>query len=524
MLFSGSLGTIEPVLGGSDLSMEAAMPISNEVRRLMAKWGTGTGWPKKLEWLEIDGVRGWTGQRFNIKSPIMAVVGENGVGKSTVLQCAAAIYRPISKRERGKFASEFFPDTAWEKLSNVNIKYSVTEGDNRHVLSIRKPGERWRGNPERRERHVRYIDLSRIQPVSARAGYLRLAKGQYTEASALAFDKERTDRFSQIMGRPYDLAKMALTNFDATRSIPVISQQNVPYSGFHQGAGETTIVELLQANLPEYSIVLIDEIETSLHPRAQRRLIRDLAERCRELELQVILTTHSPYILDELPFESRAYIVQTGSHRTIMYGVSPQFAMTKMDDIQHAECDLYVEDKKAETLLIEILIKYAPELVLRCRTVPYGPASVGQALGIMASQNRFPIPSCVFLDGDQASALGCINLPGDDAPERVIFGGLSSKDWAKVAERTGRSQSDIADACLQAMVISDHHEWVKYAGTKLFLAGDIFWHALCAEWVENCLKPEDAKKIVQPIQDALIGIKSSISATASFPSETLPLF
>lgn len=73
------------------------------------------------------------------------------------------------------------------------------------------------------------------------------------------------------------------------------------YSGFHQGAGETTITEFLQSDIPKYSLVLIDEIETSLHPRAQRRLIRDLADRCRELDAQVVLTTRSPYVLDELP-------------------------------------------------------------------------------------------------------------------------------------------------------------------------------------------------------------------------------
>jgi len=77
------------------------------------------------------------------------------------------------------------------------------------------------------------------------------------------------------------------------------------YSGFHQGAGETTVAELLEADLPQYSLVLIDEIESSLHPRAQRRLLRDLAERCRERQLQIILTTHSPYILEELPAEAR---------------------------------------------------------------------------------------------------------------------------------------------------------------------------------------------------------------------------
>ncbi|MBX5180963.1 ATP-binding protein [Rhizobium lentis] len=32
---------------------------------------------------------------------------------------------------------------------------------------------------------------------------------------------------------------------------------------------------------PKYGLVLIDEVETSLHPRAQRRLMRDLTDSAR---------------------------------------------------------------------------------------------------------------------------------------------------------------------------------------------------------------------------------------------------
>ena len=206
--------------------------------------------------------------------------------------------------------------------------------------------------------------------------------------------------------------------------------------------------------------MLIDEVESSLHPRAQRRLIRDLANKCRELELQVILTTHSPYVLDELPLEARAYILQTHGRREIVYGVSPEFAMTKMDDVPHHECDLYVEDARAATMLTEILAAHRSALVQRCRTIPYGAASVGQALGQMTAKGRFPTPSCVYLDGDQAAATGCLKLPGDDAPERVVFAALQAVNWTGLKERVGRDYSNVADACRQAMTLGDHHEWV----------------------------------------------------------------
>lgn len=502
------------------------MPDSNEMRRLTAKWQMGTSWPKRLEWIEIQNLRGWEGQRFELRYPIMAVIGENGAGKSTVLQCAASVYAsdPALKKER--YASDFFPDTVWDQIRGAEIRYALREGSQPFTNSIRKPTTRWRGNIERRRRHVEYIDLSRIQPVPARVGYARLANTQINEVSAEAFDAERLKRYSAIMGRKYDMAKMATTSLDAKRVVPVVGQHGSSYSGFHQGAGETTIVELLVADIPKYSLVLIDEVESSLHARVQRRFIRDLAEKCRERELQVVLTTHSPYVLEELPLDARAYIFQTlDQGRQIVYGVSPQFAMSKMDDEPYYECDLYVEDEHAGRMLIEILAKHASDLVLRCQAIPYGSSSVGQALGQMVATKRFPRPSCVFLDGDKSDAPGCLLLPGNDAPERVVFEALRSTDWKGLPERVGRGYSDLADACASAMNLAEHHDWIRTAADKLVLSGETLWQAMCAEWAKACLSESDAKALATAIQDTLQGIPKPLRASvnpAPSPRQELP--
>jgi predicted ATPase len=494
------------------------MPISSEVRRLGAKWQTGTGWPKRLEWIEINGIRGWTGQRFELKFPIMAVVGENGVGKSTVLQAAAAVYESTAK-SKFRFASDFFPDTTWEKIEDAEVASSIREGTDRYSISVRKPTDRWRGNPERRKRGVQYIDLSRIQPISARVGYTRLANPLIKELSSTPFEKSRLARLCEIMGRSYQLAKMALTDADDTRYVPVMAYQDASYSGFHQGAGETTIAELLKADLTQYGLILIDEVETSLHPKVQRRLIRDLAEKCRELELQIILTTHSPYVLDELPLDARAYIMQAqDGQRKIIYGISPEFAMSKMDDVPQYECDLYVEDVRAQTLLTEIIAAHKPDLVQRCQIIPAGASSVVQALGQMVMTNRFPRPTRVYLDGDQGFAPGRVNLPGEDAPERVVFEEIKAKGWLNLAARTGRGHAALADECSRAMLAADEHEWVNLAASKLVLGGDILWQAMCAEWVKECLAPDEAEKITRPIEQ----VRQRCQPNSQLP-ERLPL-
>ena len=477
------------------------MALSKEMRLLQRKWSSGQGWPKRLDAIEINGIRGWSGQHIDFPFPIVALVGENGAGKSTVLQAAASIYRGEPKRM--KFASSFFPDTPWERIERASIKWWVREGHTSREGSVRKESTRWRGNPDRRERHVENIDLSRIQPVSARVGYSRLAKPQHKEASAVTFDAERLTRLSGILGKKYEIASMALTDFDPSRSVPVIANKGVRYSGFHSGAGETTMVELLKSDIPQYSMVLIDEIETSLHPRSQRRLMRDLADICRTREIQIIISTHSPYILDELPEEARLYIWEGVAGREIMKGVSPEFAMTKMDLEQHPECDVYVEDEVAQTMLREIIIAHSQNVVNRCLIVPFGGASVGQALGQMVCNDRFPRPTRVYLDGDQPNAPGCINLPGGDAPERVVFEAMSQIEWKDVAIRVGRSHSSIADACSKAMTFDDHHEWIRVAADSVTLGGVNLWQVLCSVWAKECLSTTEANRVIDPLRDAL---------------------
>ena len=54
-------------------------------------------------------------------------------------------------------------------------------------------------------------------------------------------------------------------------------------SQFHQGAGEDSILDtfkLLQ-DIPNQSLLVIDEVENSLHPQAQRRFVKCLLKLSR---------------------------------------------------------------------------------------------------------------------------------------------------------------------------------------------------------------------------------------------------
>jgi hypothetical protein len=342
--------------------------------------------------------------------------------------------------------------------------------------------------------------------VSARIGYARIAKAGVTETTFQSFDEEKLARLSEVMSKKYDSAKFSMTDVDDKRPVPVVSLSGQQYSGFHQGAGEIAAAELMQVDFPKRSIILIDEIETSLYPRAQRRLMKDLASLARAKELQIVLSTHSPYVLEELPPEARCYILRGAVGRILATGVSPYFAMTQMDDEKHPEGDVYVEDPASESFVREALFRGNKTILQRSQITAFGAASVGRALGIMVSEKRFPRPSCVFLDGDQLPSSGCHILPGNDAPERVVFEALAKKGWGNIAMKISRNASDLVDACNAAMAIDDHHKWPSHAAERLYVGAELLWSAMCSVWANDCATEQEIMAVTQPIEDALEGI------------------
>jgi predicted ATPase len=347
---------------------------------------------------------------------------------------------------------------------------------------IKKPTKRWLRQPQRPIRKVYYIGLERLQPVSTRVGYARIAKTRHTEKSHQEFSAESLKRMSFIMAEDYDYVRMAISSVDETRTIPVISKNQIVSSGFHRGMGELTAGEWINRNIEKYSLVVIDEIESSFHVRAQRRLIRDLANIAKDKECQFIISTHSPTILDMIPIHARNYILRLKNDRTIVNSVTPQFAMTKMDDEIHEDCEVFVEDERSKDWLVEIISRHAPDLLFRINVIPYGSANLGMALGILVHNGKLPRPTVVFLDGDQESKPGCGLLPGGDNPERVVFKLLKDNNWSQLPERLGRDYADVSSIANRAMTIPNHKEWIRSLSNQLRYDPDNLWQHCCSEW------------------------------------------
>lgn len=220
--------------------------------------------------------------------------------------------------------------------------------------------------------------------------------------------------FSYVLGRNYASARFAKTDV-SPRAVGIIKREFGEFSQYHQGAGEDATLDLFQIfeNLPDHSLLIIDEVEASLHPKAQRRLIDFLLKLCRKKSCQIVVSTHSPYILEQLPPQARVLLVPGTKEINVLYGASVEFAMSRMDDPVHPEMTIFVEDKEAEILLREILVSddTKEDIISRINICSVGLANVVQIMGQLGADKKLPYgKSLAVLDGDQEISKGCIIL------------------------------------------------------------------------------------------------------------------
>ncbi|MEZ5443867.1 MAG: AAA family ATPase [Lysobacterales bacterium] len=134
------------------------------------------------------------------------------------------------------------------------------------------------------------------------------------------------------------------------------------YSDAFAGSGESAATLLVHrlCNAPIGSLVLLDEPETSLHPRAQQRLIEFIAHCALERQLQVVMSTHSYFMADRLPQDAIRVLERSNRGKVqIFETLSAREALHAISSSQHGKV-IFVEDDRAKHVILSALEKVSP--------------------------------------------------------------------------------------------------------------------------------------------------------------------
>lgn len=379
--------------------------LNDTERRLLERWNAGFG--PSLRSIEITGgssIRGFAGVTVDFRYPLVVLAGKNGTGKSTLLACAACAYHNTGPYEVWTLGSryfrftDFFTTTPQETpLNNAHVRWTYRMPDGTIAIQTATKGPtRWRGYSRRPDRAVEFVGLLRaLHPSELRVLRRHFGTGVPPVPASLGAEHQAT--ISRIMARNYEDVQIASS---ARYTLHYLHADGMCYSGFNMGSGEdvSCLLARIIHRLPPASLLVIEEIETGLHPAAQRNLIRQLLELCWERRLQVICSSHSPVVLDCVPADARVLLVRHAGTVQPRYRVSVNEAVSDIADLSVPELCIYVEDEVSRTLLLEVL---PAQVRQRLRVATSG--SWEDVIRFLAVFRRDPGLGCAagILDGDR---------------------------------------------------------------------------------------------------------------------------
>lgn len=210
----------------------------------------------------IKGFRSIDDARLEFKSPITAISGPNGTGKTSALHLMLCAYRPSDNSEilssksdvshshiRSYFPAKVEPRDPFRADSEISYKY-VRKGESNQSLKIyRTPKYNWGGYKRRPERDVYYIGVNMFIPKSENKDLsnngVRVSFVDKTDTS-----NKIAKAVGRIMGRAYD--KSFLYNFKSennaksTITLVGLEHDGVEYTENNMGFGEARIAYIVK--------------------------------------------------------------------------------------------------------------------------------------------------------------------------------------------------------------------------------------------------------------------------------------
>ena len=425
--------------------------------------------PNFLNEIHLEGIRGLDDVRVVLDYPVSVIAGGNATGKSTVLFAAACAYKVPGAGVRDYVPSTLFPDYRprhggrKDGTHRVTIEFHYSTPNGRLSMRWRR-SKSWnrsflgRKNASQPQRPLYLRTLSNLTNPSEVRGILsmsRLSSAPH-ETPLTASQIE----FAQRM-LPFRYSEVVDLSIRGKKNLLFAAQEGgTAYSELHMAAGERSILRLSQeiAQL-DGALVLIDEVEAGLHPWVQKLLMLQLQQLALRNDLQIIVTTHSPIVLESVPREARIFLDRDDAGRV---SVLPPYRDVVQDALYgHVESlNILCEDEAAEGVLQGIFDYLLPKHEGRWDSVRIGrDTGAGEFPTHAAAFRKFgQIENFVFvLDGDKRDSevkrkieensginVPVVFLPGREAPEIWV--------WDRLRENSARGLSDLG---IDARTLSD---------------------------------------------------------------------
>ena len=310
-----------------------------------------------LKRIQIDNLKGLIDLDIDFtEKPLVAILGPNGIGKSTILHAIACVNNPVANTVNHRLSEFFTPTThsIWTG-SSFSVFQDFREGAHittDHKTHFRKQVGRWAPRyVSRIERYVSFIGIKTCVPIIENE--TQLSRIQFNTTLLTDNVSNRVKQLAgAILNKTYDT--YSRHNSGASKQYIGVSTGGINYSSLSMGAGEQRIFYILSevVKAPNYGLILVDEIDLLLHQDALFRLMETINTLAEEKHLQIIFTTHSQALLT-LDYIAVRHLYQT-PQMTLCFNQTKPDALQRLTGSQVRPLEIFVEDDLAFSLIKKI--------------------------------------------------------------------------------------------------------------------------------------------------------------------------
>ena len=413
--------------------------------------------PHFLTEIHMQGIRGIHDLRVTFDYPVSVIAGGNASGKSTVLFVAACAYKVPGAGVKDFVPSTLFPDyrpglsKREDGRHEIILDFNYVTPDGQRAMRWRR-SKGWnrsflgRKNATQPERQVYLRALSNLGNPSEVRGVLGMSRLKSPP-------RERPMTASQIVFAqqmlPFSYGEVVDLSSGSKHLLFATQQHGTAYSELHMSAGERTILRLSQEIVQlDGGLILIDEVEAGLHPWVQRLLMLHLQQLALRNDLQIIVTSHSPAVLDSVPPNGRVFLDRDTKGKVTVCPPYRDIVRNALYGRSDAGLSLLCEDEAAEGILRGVFDYLNPRLGVKGELVRIGrdtgagefPAHA-RAFGKLGQIENF----IFVLDGDQRGSklaekirsaggshdVPILFLPGSCSPEAWVWERLPSSHGSR---------------------------------------------------------------------------------------------
>lgn len=289
---------------------------------------------------------------------IWLLTAGNGAGKTSLLACLRRI------GHSNAFPLHFPSSIESANLDNYS-KARIIYGIDDYEVEYAYRGERWAPRPRRNSRLLDQFGYPSVIYVGATADRITPRPEDFSSKRIKSAPATLIAAANQIFETKKfdDLRIVNLKKGGGNRAFVLrVGQNPAQYHSEKQfSLGELCVLKLIAQleDCPHQSLILIDELEIALHPRAQAQLYEFLRKMADRKQLTVIFSTHSVTLLKTVPRSQIIYLERDEKGVvTPIVACFPTYALGNitLGEERAPDIVLYVEDEIARAI-VEPLVK-----------------------------------------------------------------------------------------------------------------------------------------------------------------------